>query len=106
MPSPDVIREKIHTLKSYDYTLGQKPQQDEVWSGQEYNVRFELTVDKAEGETWTLDLFVEDDIRGRERLLEDFVTVLGEPSLVFPDTLVRDALVASWNTYKDSIKIA
>lgn len=68
--------------------------EDEVWKGEEYGARFELS--RMEGDRFYFLTIRGRSLKGRHRLLADFIGALGEPTLP-GDGLPKQKLF-TWST--------
>lgn len=102
MLSPDVIREHILKLNGHTWALDPDPENGEVWAGTGYGARFELI--KPEGQVFgeerdmsSILLSLRGWGKGKERLKNDFISVLGEPKVTVPAKRFRNPLMLLWN---------
>ena len=113
MPSPEQIKERVANLESHSWALELsdsfeaiiKPEQR--WVGKQYGASFELT--RTEGlelcfrgftpniVTEALDLILKGKRKGKQRLLEEFISVLGEPLELSPAVRHPRLICATWD---------
>ena len=81
MPDREQILNRIKNLQDSSVSTWKDREyaEDEVWRGEEYGARFEVTIDESIDSIW---LSIQGkSLIGKRRLLEEFKAVLGEPTL-------------------------
>lgn len=99
MPERDLIIQKVAGLEPSTFEERLNPEQ--VWTGEEKGTKFELTRSAGEilgVEVDILQLIVRGRQTGKEKIAQDFVDALGDPSRKLILRALGNAIYMSWET--------
>jgi len=104
MPGKEQIIQRIAELEdSFAHVVKDKNlDPEEVWNGEEYGVRFELN--RMEGEAYIFLTIQGRSLKGKQKLLADFVEALGEP--IFPGDGLPKQHLFTWSKDEGLLKFS
>lgn len=98
MPKKEIILENVQNLRSL-YTLEPDPDRAEIWVGKSYGARFNLTKEVGKvlnKKQTTVTLYLRGKQRGQSKLMDDFISALGQPAIVSESIRSVKPKISTW----------